>query len=213
MEYPINHRGGGRVGYLHASWPLVTLRASRDEIVLDMGMREKYKFTPEKVIAIEKYGNIPLFSSGVQIKHTIMEYPEKVIFSGFKSPEKIIAEIHDIGFIPKASSTEIRERSGLPMRWEVLLIIAVAWNLLFMMEFGFNIFENKEVTFGPFIFIATFSIFIFSICSIKFKPLQNIILKPGRNIEEMRGELYLILLVSGVFALASFVGTIFKYLG
>lgn len=212
MEYPINHRGGGRVGYLHASWPLVTLRASRDEIVLDMGLRDKYIFSPEKVIAIEKYGNIPLLGTGVQIKHTILDYPEKVIFYGFKNPEKIIAEIKNVGFASKASSAEISERSGLPIRWEVLLIIVVAWNVLFLMDFGFDFFKRKDITFGPFIFIATFGVFLFSIISIRSKKLQNIILKPGRKIEEMKGLLYFISLISGAFAIASLIGSIFKFL-
>ena len=209
MNYAINHRGGGRIGWLHASWPFVTLRANREEIILDMGFSEKYKFRPDQVISIDKYGIIPVLGWGVQIKHTVTEYPEKIIFYCFMDPENIIKELRTLGFIPKASSAGIKERSGFPIRWEVLAFIAVAWNVLFMLDFGINFMEKKEVTFGPFIFIATSGVFIFSICALRYKNMQSYILKPGRHIEEIRGTLRFVIWISGGFALASLVGTIF----
>jgi hypothetical protein len=209
MNYIIKHRGGARVGWLNTSWPLSTFHANSEEILLDIGFSEKYVFRPEQVISIEKYGLVPFLGWGIQIKHAISDYPENIIFYCFMNPEKILDELHSLGFIAKASSAQIKERSGFPIRWEVLAFIVVAWNVLFILDFGPNFLEKKEVKFGPFIFIATAGVFVFSLCALRFKYIQELILKPGRSIGEIKDTLRLVSCISGAFALASLLGTVF----
>ncbi len=62
-------RGGIRVGYYNATWPFVTLKVDRKNIVLKVFGHGVYTFRPSEVTAVTRVGELPFIGRGVQIHH------------------------------------------------------------------------------------------------------------------------------------------------
>ncbi|MDB6119080.1 MAG: hypothetical protein JWO08_2861 [Verrucomicrobiaceae bacterium] len=121
-------RGGGQIGWLNASWPMVGLQVSRNELVITtsfFGLFQlgRYTFVPSQVTAITRYGVIPFFGEGVQIQHTVAEYPRKIVF---QYRTKSVLE----GMPARASRRRHRRRHGRRRRRSADRLIAGSrWRL------------------------------------------------------------------------------------
>ncbi|MES1240928.1 MAG: hypothetical protein ABUT39_04855 [Acidobacteriota bacterium] len=94
--------GGVRAGWWRASWPLATLSVSASQLTISATLIGPYSFTPDQVVAFEPFGLIPIFGRGIRIVHTRTDYPAKVIFSCFWTPDRLRESILGAGFVPRA---------------------------------------------------------------------------------------------------------------
>jgi hypothetical protein len=187
----LTYRGGSRIGWINASWPFGKLSLSKDLISIS-GM-EKIEFTPSQVVSFERYWSIPLFANGIQIKHNRLDIPEKVIFWCVGSRESVLLAINQIGFEPTGQS--IPRAEGFPVRWHVVIAMIVLWNALFMIDQSFE--SNEPNTLGSFSLLALFLLFSFATVLLKSKRLQNIVLRSGHQLGEIKSILLLLQIVSG----------------
>jgi hypothetical protein len=142
--------------------------------------------------------------------HARADYPSKIIFWCFGNPEELINRIREAGFLPSApASSEIRWR-GIPFRWASVLFFIVVWNGLFLLNGAVTHHSTNQ----PGIFTLAPLLFAFSAgWGIKRSPaLQKVVLSAGHSINEVKGFLSLIQVVSAfllvVFAVLLFTGAI-----
>src|SRR5882724_672079 len=205
--------GGARIGMLHASWPFATLTVTNERLDLNASLIGTYSFTPDQIISIEPYGQILLGSWGIRINHTVTNYNEIVIFSAFKDPNEIIAEIKKTGFLDRASSTinqevkaEVLERQKqgrFPIRVSVAITIALVWIVLVFVDIirGFQN-EGNGFPYGNGILIAIGFLLIVSTLALFSKDFRKYILKEGRDIKEIDKFLYFLILFCGFMLVA-----------
>ena len=164
--------GGARVGWVSATWPLAKLTASHDRlIVTSLGT---YEFAPEQVEAIERHGSIPILAWGLRIRHNRPDYPESVIFWCMGSRERVLAEIQQTSFTPKAQSSNTRPRS-FPIRWTVIAGVVIAWNLLFISDKAITPARTNMP--GPFMLLALLLLFAFATAVLSSATLQRTVLR------------------------------------
>src|SRR5260370_17192689 len=127
----ISVRGGARIGWANATWPLAKLVAVGGEIGV-ISVRDTWDFTASDVVFLERYGPIFPFASGVRIVHARSDYPSKIIF-WHSNPETLIEQIRGVGFSPTAPASSETKWRGFPVRWTALLLFILAWNGLFLL--------------------------------------------------------------------------------
>ena len=196
----VSFRGGSRVGWVNASFPLARLVARRERLTLSsLGT---YEFTPEQVVSFGSYGSIPLLANGLAIEHNRLDYPARVVFWCMGSRERVREEIRRAGFVPAGVAVE-RPR-GMPFRWSFAIAAVVAWNTLFLIDWlhgfapelpssGPSVGLGAVITLGSAFALAT---------GVKVSPrLQRLALAPGHVLGEVRAMLTLLQLVTGPMAL------------
>jgi hypothetical protein len=193
--------GGARVGWTNASWPLAKLSVGPDKLTLSIALLGTYSFTPNEVSAIERYTLIPLLGWGVRICHCRVDCPQRVIFWCLGSPDSVLRGIRDSGFLPAAASSALPRRSGIAIRWSAIIIAILVWNALGFLAGGR--FGSVRSHPGPLILLPLAFVFVFSFGTLKSALLQRIILKPGRDVGEIRPFLRLLAVISG-FLLVGF---------
>jgi len=137
----------------------------------------RYRFAPEEVVSLNKYGLIPLVGRGVRIRHSIREYPSRIVFWCFGSPERLIERIRETGFLPSGRVAVEDIRSGSPVRWQALLVMVVLWNILFLLDGTFK--ESR--TAGPGVLAALFLFTLVPLGIRHCRPVRKIFLKEGRD--------------------------------
>lgn len=185
--------GGARIGWLNASWPFASLTASATSIVVAVRMIGTYELRPDDVVALESFGVVPFVGKGVQIVHTRADVPERVVFFSRGDPERLIERIRQTGFAPRASAAAMPQRS-MPIRLLPIIIPVVAWNAALFLD-GFGPWTPPPP--GPLLFLPVPLMFLIAFALPRSSLLQAIVLKPGRSIDEIRGVLNLMLVVSG----------------
>ena len=201
VEARMRITGGARVGWMNASWPLAKLSASATELSVSGLLIGSYTFAPEDVAALESYGSIPIVGQGVRIVHTRPDYPTKIIFWSFRDPERVVGDIRLAGFFPAASSAAVLQRSGMPFRWNVVILLVIVWNILFLLD-GFVPWREPKPP-GPFVQLALILVFSSAVATQRSKKVQALVLQPGRSIREVRPVVILLQVVSG-FMLVGF---------
>jgi hypothetical protein len=201
----ISVTGGARIGFVNATWPLAKLVASPPGLRLTCAL-DTYDFLSSEVVSLERYGSIPVFYNGVRIAHARPDYPSKIIFWCFGSPDELITRIRETGFMPSApASSEIQSR-GVPFRWIAVLAFIFVWNgLFFLINAAPHGSMNKPGTFALAPLLFAFLIAWGTKRSVK---LQRIILKDARSVNEIKSFLSLIQTVSA-FLLVEFVVLLF----
>ena len=134
MSVIVKSTGGARIGWMNATWPFARLAASAQELSLSGFLLGTYTFSSGDVASLKPYGWLPVLGRGVQIIHTNPNYPAKIIFWCFGSPERLIEQIHALGFQPRAPSTALPKRDGIPLRWSFMVAVVVIWNALFVLD-------------------------------------------------------------------------------
>jgi len=191
----INVTGGARIGFVNATWPLAKLVAS------PLGLRltcvlDTYHFVPTDVVSLERYRSIPLFTNGVRIVHARPDYPWKIIFWCFGSPDELISRIREAGFMPSAiAGSEIQSR-GIPFRWGAILAFILIWSGLFLL---FSPVPHGSMNKpGAFALAPLLFAFLIGWGTKGSVILQKIILKDTRSVNEIKSFLSLIQTVSAL---------------
>jgi len=183
------------VGWLNSSWPLARLMATPERLAVSVFPSGKYEFAPNEVVAIERYVMIPILGWGVRIVHRRSDYPQNFVFWNLAGPEPVLGGIRDAGFIPSGSEMDMPPRLGFPVRWSVIIGVVVAWNALCLLDFGLS--SNPLPEPGLFAVVALALVLILSLATLWLPKVQSLVLKPGRQIGEIRGVVGLLAFVSG----------------
>jgi hypothetical protein len=187
----ISFRGGSRIGWVSASWPLAKLSLSPDR--LSISGLENLEFTPSQIVSFERYGSIPLLASGIRINHNRSDCPKTIIFWCMGNREKVFSAIAQSGFSPNGLATPRAE--GFPFRWSVVLAFVVLWNVLFLLDRPFS--QNHAPMPGPFSLIALLLVFGFVTALQKSVRLQQIVMRSGHKVGEIKSFLLLLQVASG----------------
>ena len=197
-------RGGARVGWVNASWPLATLKANASTLALaSLGT---YTFAPSDVVSLEPYGSIPFLSSGIKIQHNRRDYPKTMIFWCVgRSRERVLEEIAGTGF--RAVGQPIERAAGMAFRWSTILIAIIVWNALFLLDRSISGSQPRP---GPLVLIALVLFFLAAAATRTSAPFQRLVLREGHEVGEVKSFLVLLQIVTGAMALgfgiALFVG-------
>lgn len=200
MNAPFEMTGGARIGWVNATWPFAKLSASAHQLSVSGSLIGSYSFSPDQVAALEPCGSIPVLTSGVQIVHTVQNYPEKIIFWCFGSPQRLIQRITDLGFRPRASRAQVPHREGMAFRWSFLILAVVVWNALFLLD-GFVPWKEPKGP-GPYTLLAVALLFLTALALNISSRFQAWVLKPDHSISEVRAVAVLVLVVSAIMLIA-----------
>jgi hypothetical protein len=210
MNSEINARGGTRVGWFNATWPFATLSATANRLSLSCGVFGSWKFSPEDVVRLESYGSIPILSSGIRIVHANPQYPEKVVFWCFGSPDRLIRRIGELGFRPRATAAQIVHRATNPLRWSFIITALAVWNALIIVDTSALGDDSHKP--GVLSLLAFALLFLTAFGLTRFSEIQALVLKPGRSVSEILPMVRLIQFISSVglvaFAIQYFFGSI-----
>lgn len=190
---------------MNATWPFATLTAAPEALRLKVGLLGEYAFRPDQVVALSTYTMIPLLGWGIRIEHRVAHYPARVIFWSFGRPDSLLARIRDAGFQPQAQASSIPQRTGMAFRWQAVAIALLVWNGLFLLDM-FSSGPPPAIP-GPLALLALALTFAACLATRLWPDFQYLVLKPGRNVGEIRPFLNLLLLVTG---LMTFTLTIFN---
>lgn len=173
--------GGARIGWFRAFFPFAKLTVSAQAVELRAFSLGTYFFKSESVRDITRCGWI---SSGIQIHHSISTYPERIIFWCLGNPDKLIERIRMTGFRPTAPESGKPSRAGWAVRWQIALLAVLAWDAFFLLDREFHF----PWTFAPGFFgmLAVALTIIAAVAMIRVQAFQNVILKPGRDVDEIR---------------------------
>lgn len=200
MTQTLNVTGGARIGWLNASWPLAQLSSTPDLLTVKVLLLGTYSFAPDQVSRVEKYVMIPVFGWGVQICHCVPDYPSRIVFWCRDNPDILLRNISESGFEPSAPASEAIEGRGIPIRWSVIIAVGLLWNALFLLDFTRS--SRPIPTPGPFSCVALLLVFALSVGTLRLSSLQQLVLKPGRNVGEIRAMLRLLAFISGIMLVA-----------
>jgi len=192
----VEKTGGGQVGWVGAGWPLAKLRATAEELSLQVRAIGSYEFAPDQVVAIVPHGFIPFIYPGVRIQHTRECYPERLIFWCLTSPTRLVEAIRGAGFVPTAPAEALCERRGMPYRWSAVLAAIFVWNGLFLLDAAG--LQHPSSRPGPFSVLALVLVLVVSLTARRSPRLQALLLRPGRHFGEIAPLLNLLRLVCGL---------------
>ena len=187
--------GGATVGWVNASG-IVSLDISKDRLRLSILAIGTYEFRPEDVVAIELKKR--LLFSGVRIRHAVAKYPASIVFQPMNA-SGVIDAIRTAGFIPSAPAP--LPPRPVAFRWGVALGalgIYVALLTPYTVSF-FRAFlrmapaDLGELTGWPTLTALGFG-FAFA-WGLRLGPLRPVVLKPGRDFEEIKHWVHLLCLI------------------
>ncbi len=204
--------GGARIGRANATYPLADLYVDKKILKINASIVGNLVFRPEDIISIETYNFIPLLAQGIKINHKIPNYNPKVIFWTFKEPSMVISEIKATGFLDDHNSAlfmedepilEMQKQGGFPIKKNVAIFYVVAWNILLLCDFVpfFLNFSTDKSPFGFGVITAIGLLFFSAILILFSKDFRILILKAGRNFEDVKKTIYLILFLSAFMLL------------
>lgn len=201
--------GGVRIGRANASYPFADLYVDKDILKINASIVGNLVFQPKDIISIEAYNSIPIIGNGIKINHRIEKYNSKVIFWTFKKPNVVINEIKKTGFLENTNSEisvedlkiiEKQNQGGFPIKKSAAIFFGIAWNSLFLYDIiSFFLKEKQEGSpFGIGISLALGLIFISSILALISEKFRKLILKEGREFNDIKKFIYLLILASGM---------------
>jgi len=196
MSHLFTITGGARVGWTNATWPLAQLSATPDRLTIAIRLLGTYSFAPDQVSAVEKYVMIPVLGWGIRVHHCNPDCPQRIIFWCLGNPDTVLHGIRDSGFTPAASSFTLPQRRGLALRWSAIIIVVAIWNAFFFLDAGHSGRVPSHP--GPLVLAPLLFIFALSVGTLISPKLQRLILKPDRNVGEIRPILGLLAFISGL---------------
>ena len=204
--------GGARIGSANATYPFANLFVDKNVLKINASTVSNLVFQPQDIISIEPYTIIPIVGQGIKINHRIENYKPKVIFWTFKNPNFVINEIKKVGFLGDINSKisfadkEIikrQEQGGFPIKKSVAIIFLVLWNILFLSDFLPFFLQNKEegIPIGNGVKTAIGLLLATSILTLISDGFRKVILKEGRDFNDIKKFVYFVILVSGIMFL------------
>jgi hypothetical protein len=150
-----------------------------------------YSFKPSDVVALERYGSIPILASGIRIKHNRSDYPENIIFWCLGGRERVLSALGQAGFVPAGQAG--RRPSGIPIRWAVIILAIAFWNVLFLLDGR----QDPRHTPGPFSVAAMLLLFSAATAVRVSSRFQRLVLREGHHVGEIQSFLVLLQIVLG----------------
>jgi len=195
MPASIAVRGGLRVGWLHASWPLARLTASERSLSVSGLWVGRYDFTPEQMVAFEPHGVLPAIGQGIRLRHSRSDYPRHIVF-WCRDPERLIARIQrEVGFLPRSSGAAAHAiGTGMPLRPRALVAAVATWTALGLLS---GLARRECAAPGPFPLLLVASVFLGAVALRRSAGLQAWALKPGRSVGEIQAALSALQFASG----------------
>lgn len=207
-----NLTGGARIEMANATWPFASLKVNKERLDLNATIVGNLIFRPEDIISIEPYYMIPIIGQGIKINHRIPKYKEKVIFWTFKNPNEVIRQIKQTGFFDNlpTSDTQIdadiiaerQKQGGFPIKIPFAIAVIVIWNALCLYDFlGFSNVNSERMPFGNGVKMALGFVLIISILTLVSSGFRKIVLKEGRELNDISRFLYFIIIITGFMLL------------
>ncbi|CAD0008885.1 hypothetical protein [Flavobacterium salmonis] len=201
--------GGARIGMANASFPLADLYVDKEVLKINASIVGNLVFQPKDIISIEAYSSVPIIGNGIKINHRIEKYNSKVIFWTFKNPTTVINEIKKTGFLENTNSEistedlkilERQNQGGFPIKKPVAVFFIIAWNLLFLSDIiPFMLQDKKEgLPIGIGVKLALGLVFISSILALVSEKFRGLILKEGREFDDIKKFIYLTAFIIGM---------------
>lgn len=201
--------GGARIGMANASFPFADLYVDKDVLKINASIVGNLVFQPKDIISIEAYSSIPIIGNGIKINHRIEKYNSNVIFWTFKNPNTVINEIKKTGFLENTNSEistedlKILERQNqgeFPIKKPVAVFFIIAWNLLFLSDIiPFMLQDKKEgLPIGIGVKLALGLVFISSVLALVSEKFRGLILKEGREFDDIKKLIYLTAFITGM---------------
>jgi len=203
----ISFTGGARVGWLNASWPFAKLKIAASKLTISSLGR--YDFSPEQVVTIERYGSIPILASGIRIKHNRIDYPKNIVFWCVGNRNRVLSSIEQRGFVPKGQP--VLRVSGFPIRWPIVVALVVVWNVLILLDLSLNDGPQKGIGLGG--LVAMLLALGFSTALKKSSPIQEMVLRTGHQIGEIKYFLTFLQILLGLFSIAFGCGLLLRAFG
>lgn len=202
-------RGGASIGWVSMTWPLAKLSVTRDQLRINGLGLASCVFEPRDIVALQPRGAMPAFvSNAIQITHTRPDLPEKIAFMTVgRSRDQLLADIAATGFRPSAAAKDVPARSGMAFRWSFVIVLALCWNILFLLDnlevlSGFiasNGLEPRRIApFGWLSLLAIASLFALAVLLPCFERLRTWAIRPGRHIGEVMPVINLVRLITGM---------------
>ena len=186
--------GGARIGSMNASIPFAKLTVTPQSLRISLTLFGDYRFTPEQVVSIAAYTRIPILGWGIRITHTVSTYPEQIVFWHLCKPARLLEGIHETGFQSEGSGEHVPLRDGSPVRTWLIWLSQIPGGLLL----GYLLLHRSFV---PFFFGTLFPYYFLCVwvgllVVYRSPRIQQWLLKPGRQIEEIRPMLKFTVIVS-----------------
>jgi len=204
--------GGANIGKVRMSWPFATLIVNKNRLELKASIMGSYIFTPSDIISITPGGSV--FESGIRINHSVDAYNQNIVFLTSGGVANLINRIRETGFLDNTTTTDAytsaeisqaRLNSGFAMKTSAIIAIVVIWNLFFLIDLRHLFFGDSKMAIGGIgarlglgFMIATV------ILLLTVEPVQEMILKPGRSVKDLRPLLYFIILICGIILAGMF---------
>lgn len=201
--------GGARIGMANASYPFADLYVDKNVLKINASVIGNLIFQAKDIIELKPYTSIPVIGNGIKVIHRIENYNSEVIFWTFKDPKSVIKEIGKTGFLSNTNSIvtdedlEIIKRQnqgGFPIKKSVVIFVIIVWNLLFLSTFipAFLNPDKKVYSIGIGPNLALGFVFISSVFMVISKGFRRLIMKEGRNFEDINKFIYFLILITGV---------------
>lgn len=209
--YEVKKTGGAKIGWAHASSPFATLTVSSNKLELNASIIGNMVFKPSDVISIVPYSK--LASSGIQISHKVKNYNPVVVFLT-NNPKELILNILETGFLNNnaalpnnvADEIEAAQSTGsFPIKTPAAITIVAIWNLLCLINF-YSFFKSTHTTQVPSFIGAQMAlgfVLLLSVSLLLFKPIRALVLKKGRNINQIKNFIYMLMAISAFMLMAS----------
>jgi hypothetical protein len=206
--------GGARIGRVNASYPFANLYADENTLKIDASLAGNVIFQPQDIISIKPYMAIPLIGQGIKILHRVENYNQNVIFWTMKDPEFVISQIKQTGFLEKANfpltekDQEIirqQRQGGFPLKPFFPVVFILLWNILLLYDIlPFFLQKRSGGPFGFGICTALGLLFLTALMTLISRGFRKLILKDGRELEDIKKFAIFILLISGIMFAAFF---------
>ncbi len=199
--------GGARIGIMNATWPFATLKVNKNQLQLNATILGNLVFAPQDVVSIEPYGLIPVIGRGLKINHRVKAYNSKVIFWTLGSPEKLLHDIDETGFLNNSAPIQeqlqqevqvAQNNSGFPIKTRAAVLIVIIWNVLFSIDL-FKIFTQgmQGSPLGVGAKSAIGFLLILSILLLSSDYVRSLILKEGYSIDGSKRFIYFLIFICG----------------
>ncbi|MBO0322923.1 hypothetical protein J0X14_11505 [Muricauda sp. CAU 1633] len=203
--------GGARIGSANATFPFATLKVNKNRLELNASIVGNLIFQPADVVSIEPYTMIPILGQGIKINHNVSTYKERVIFWTFKDPNEVIKQIQQTGFLSNQNASvqqmdraiaEKQVKGGFPIKKGFAIGAIVVWNLLFLSDFvPFFLQKTDGTPIGNGVLAAVGLLFLSALFSLISGDFRRLILKEGRELDDIKKFAIFTLIISGLMLL------------
>lgn len=209
--------GGARIGKANATYPFADLYVDKSILKINASIVGDLVFQPKDIIELKPYTSIPVIGNGIKVIHRVEKYNSEVIFWTLKDPKLVISEIEKTGFMENTDTDLIDTNLGMiarqnqgsfPMKKTAAIFFIAVWNLLILSAIIPSILnsDSKGFPLGIGINLALGFILVSSILALVSKSFRKLILKEGRDFEDIKKFIYLIIFITGIMSLTFITG-------